>query len=98
MKNLLTYLFFAITLFACGKQGKLNGKDYLAWVKNSENGLKVEKEISGVKYSAQYKPYDFIVLNEEKELDLATTLVEERKKELADLKRILLFQIRHIKI
>ena len=83
MKKQATYLLLSIVFFACTNKQELDGKAYLSWVKNPENGLKVEKEISGINYTAQYKPYDYIVLNEEKELDLATTLVKERKKKLA---------------
>ena len=82
MKLRLTYLLLALVFIGCSSEKELEGKDYLGWVKNPENGLLVKKELGEVSFSAQFKPYDFIVLNEEKEYNLSTELVNARRKKL----------------
>ena len=75
----ITLIFF---LASCSGVDTLDGKSYLSWVKNPKNGLRIQKELSGIIYSAQFKPYEFIVLNEEKEHSLPKDILNKRKKEL----------------
>ena len=49
--------------------------DYMNWIENKENGLKVEKKISDFVYTALYKPYEYLALFELKKDNI-------RKKEL----------------
>ncbi|MCB0401221.1 MAG: hypothetical protein KDD41_04000 [Flavobacteriales bacterium] len=83
MKKVLICIVAAAMLFSCSGTDVLDGKAYLVWVKNPENGLKIQKEMNGISYEAQYKPYDFIVLNEEKNYNLPKSLVDSRKEELS---------------
>ncbi len=77
------YIILSFHLLACSDATSLlDGKEYLSWVKNPDNGLMLTKKLGGISYSAQYKPYDFIVLNEQKEYNLPKTIVENREKEL----------------
>lgn len=77
------YIVLSSLLLACSDATSLlDGKEYLSWVKNPDNGLMLTKKLGGISYSAQYKPYDFIVLNEQKEYNLTKTIVENREKEL----------------
>lgn len=43
---------------------KLSPRDYVAWVEDKNNGLKVEKEIDEFTYSLQYKPFEYVALME----------------------------------
>lgn len=70
-------------LFSC-TQKELSVKDYLAWVNNPENGLKVSKEIKDYKIELFYKPAEYIAINEQKTTEIDTTLFFQRIKEIKD--------------
>jgi hypothetical protein len=43
---------------------KLKVLDYMTWIENKQNGLKVEKKIGDFTYTALYKPYEYLALME----------------------------------
>lgn len=43
---------------------KLSPREYVAWVEDKNNGLKVEKEIEEFTYLLQYKPFEYVALME----------------------------------
>lgn len=51
--------------------------EYMRWVEDKENGLKVEKKIGEMTYMAQYKPYDYLSVLELKN----ETIDDKRLKE-----------------
>jgi len=83
MNRIITYSLLLTLLIGCTTDKQLDGKSYLAWVKSPAHQLKQEKELGGIKYTVQYKPYEFIVLNEEKAYSLEASLLTKRKAELA---------------
>jgi hypothetical protein len=55
--------------------------DYMRYVEDAGNGLRIEKKMGQVKFTAQYKPYEYILLKETKarpntEEELQTNLKE----------------------
>lgn len=85
MKTKYYILFFLCStmLFSC-TQKELSVKDYLAWVNNPENGLKVSKEIKDYKIELFYKPAEYIAINEQKTTEIDTALFYQRIKEIKD--------------
>ncbi|HZK64304.1 MAG TPA: hypothetical protein VFC34_09170 [Puia sp.] len=56
----------------------LSPSEYVAWVRNIDNGLRKEKTIEDLTFSVQYKPYPYIVCLEEKKNTLADSIVKNR--------------------
>lgn len=55
-----------LILGSCGDQPNLAPANYVKWVRDANNGLYQSKTINEFEFSAQYKPLDFIVAQEEK--------------------------------
>lgn len=69
--------------FGCeNEQTMLPPVDYVRWVKDPSNGLVQFKQIQGYAFMAQYKPIEFIIAQEERQVALSTEMVEVRKAEL----------------
>lgn len=71
-------------LTACTPK-QLGDREYLAWVEDTENGLKKEKKLGDYQYKVFYKPADYIVFRETinggaKTID--EQQVQKRKQEL----------------
>ncbi len=66
MKNILLYMIAGIVMAGCVKQ-TLAPSDYVNWVRDESNGLKVEKEIGGQTFTLQYKPsaYEMLMQDED---------------------------------
>ena len=64
---------------------KLSVSDYLEWVNNPENGLKVSKELNDYKFELLYKPVEYIAINEQRKLDVDTISYYHRIKELKEM-------------
>lgn len=71
-----------IVVSSCGEPPTLLPSNYVQWVKNPENGLRQSKIIKELEFTAQYKPLDFIVAQEERTNTLSKELLQHRKKEL----------------
>lgn len=82
-KYYIIFFFGSMMLFSCA-QKELSVKDYLAWVNNPENGLKVSKEIKDYKIELFYKPAEYIAINEQKTTEIDTALFYQRIKEIKD--------------
>jgi hypothetical protein len=50
-------------LFACSKK-QVSAGDYVKYVEEESNGLKVSKNMGDIKYLLQYKPIDYVLLKE----------------------------------
>src|ERR1019366_9230680 len=51
-------------------------KEYVKWIQDIKNGFKKEKTIDDITFSVQYKPYEYIVCQEERKEELRS---EERR-------------------
>jgi len=65
---------------ACKRTLKI--ADYVRYVNGKENGLLKKVEVDGFEYSVQYKPYDYIILMENKG-SMMSENTGKRKAELA---------------
>jgi hypothetical protein len=63
MRTFIIILFAGSLLASCSKT-KMNGPDYVRFIEDEANGLKVSKNIGEVKYTLQYKPAAYIRLRE----------------------------------
>lgn len=74
----------AITVLAF-RPSALSPLDFKKWVEAPENGL-VQSEFGTTNnYSLQYKPLEYVVINEKKQLEVEASEVEARKAQLQDL-------------
>ncbi len=68
--KILITVFFSIVFSSCNKQ-TLDKEDYTKYVESMENGLKRKLDINGWEYTIQYKPLNFILVQENLELNSA---------------------------
>ena len=61
--HLITTILICLLSVSCTKK-KVSGLDYIRYIENEDNGLKVSRNIDGIKYSVMYKPVDFVLLKE----------------------------------
>lgn len=61
---------------------KLSPTDYVAWITDEQHGLKVEKTIDNLVYTAQYKPCNYVICEEERKQEIPDTTVKSKQKEL----------------
>jgi hypothetical protein len=67
---------------------KLPPGQYVKWVEDDQNGLKKVKTIDDIIYTAQYKPCQYVVCEEEKKTELADSIVKQRVSELGGMQYI----------
>jgi hypothetical protein len=63
-------------------QTKLLPEEYVGWVEAKENGLKKEKTIEDIKFTAQYKPYQYVICEEARTNALPDTTFKKKTGEL----------------
>lgn len=64
---------------------QLSHSEYMSYVENEENGLKVKKEVEDMEYTLQLKPTDYVTLFELKSKAKDEKLFNETKKEFEGL-------------
>lgn len=74
----------AICMIGCFETRKTAG-EYVSWVENPDNGLRRTKELNGFSVIAQYRPLDYIICSESKNITLTNEDYERRKSELSGL-------------
>lgn len=57
-------------------------KEYVLWIQDTENGFKKEKKIDDLTFSVQYKPYEYIICEEERKEELPDTLLKNKILEI----------------
>lgn len=62
MKFFAIHIVFVLLLFQSCSALQLNKSDYVKFIENEENGLKVKKEIGDKIFSLQYEPTDYVLL------------------------------------
>jgi hypothetical protein len=67
---------------SCNEEKTLSPAKYVEWVKNPSNGLLQSKAINEFEFTAQYKPLNFIVAQEERTNDLSKKVLSSRREEL----------------
>ncbi len=66
MKKIGLYMIGALIFAGCAKQ-TLAPSEYVDWIRDESNGLRVEKEIAGQLFTLQYKPAEYEVLMQSKD-------------------------------
>jgi hypothetical protein len=64
------------------KMVTMPSENYITWVRNPQNGLVKTKTIDDLKFTVQYKPYEYIVCLEERSDKVADTTMKRKVKEL----------------
>ncbi len=81
-KKIIIWILIVFSLGSCNKD-YANVSEYISYVRNPINGLQKEKVIGNISLALQYKPIDYMVLNETRgKID---GRFEKRKKELSGL-------------
>jgi len=66
MKRVGTYtVFFAVVILASCNRG-VAPSEYVKYIENPSNGLKVKQEVNGVAYTLQYEPTSYCVMLEKR--------------------------------
>lgn len=84
MKARIIIYFLAFFLADCRNAHLLSPENYVKWVENEGNGLHRHRSVGNISYDLQYKPLDYICLQEKNNL-MDTTSLAKRKKELEGL-------------
>src|ERR1035437_2351097 len=59
--------------------------EFVRWVKDEDHGLKKEKKIGDIVFSAQYKPVEYVICMEERSTHISDSVVKRKKSELGDM-------------
>jgi hypothetical protein len=81
MKKLFYVYIILLALVSCSKRD-LSPLQYVKWVENESNGLKLKKGIGDHEFSIQYKPLEYIALMEKKDERISENEVSKRTNEL----------------
>lgn len=83
MKKLKAILFVSISILilSCEKK-ELGSMEFIQWIENEDNGLKVSKKIDDYDFTLQYKPLEYIFLLENKSLNPSKEAFSNRKSEM----------------
>lgn len=73
-----------IFLAACTTE-QLTAPEYVKWVENEKNGLMISKQIGEMEFQLQYRPLEYVVMMDTKNMNLAADALESRKKEMSGL-------------
>jgi hypothetical protein len=64
---------------------ELRPADYVAWVREPENGLVKEKEVGEMKFAMLFKPVDYMICQEERKNEIQALAYQEKLADLGDL-------------
>jgi hypothetical protein len=78
----IVFLLPVISLLVCCNHASLSPRAYTEWVRNSENGLNVNKRIGDFDFSLQYKPVEFVIMEQYKSDTVSRKSIEGHAKEL----------------
>lgn len=92
MSLLLKITLMAPAIIFAGTRGcNLPGKvelpvtEYIQWVESADNGLRVKKTISDYTFEVQYKPLDYVVLQDQKRNNLKPAELVTEKNAISDM-------------
>ena len=90
MKRSIIYmLIFSVVLCASCKHGVPPG-EYVRYVENPNNGLKVKQEVNGVGYILQYQPIEYCVMLEKRSFSIPSEIFKEEYKRFQGLEHYIL--------
>lgn len=74
----------AMVLFGCSR-APLDVRDYISWVEDAANGIRVEETIGDYSFLLQYKPHEYISLMEHRKGEISARELNETVAEIQDL-------------
>lgn len=74
-------IFFVVSC----KPTRLQRKDYIKWIENADNGLKMNREISDFEILVQFKPTEYIIELEKSRFKMTTEEIIQRRNSLDSL-------------
>lgn len=81
MKLILPLFILSQLISGCGKQSLAPG-EYMKWVEDESNGLKVKRTLSDVIFTLQYRPVDYMMAQEFKADHISPQQLAQRRQEL----------------
>jgi hypothetical protein len=84
MKTVFIAMMAALVFTGCVKK-VLAPREFISWVRDAENGLRVEKEIADHLFALQYKPAEYEVLMQARDEDISTSDFNAMKNEIDEL-------------
>jgi hypothetical protein len=82
MKNIVFFVLVVTILLSCrttdflGKE-KLLPEDYVQWVENKENGLRIDMEDEPYMYELQYQPIEYLVVRQIRSPQITSAALKE---------------------
>lgn len=73
-------IMILLALSGCSEK-TVGAKDYISWVTNKNNGLKVSKDIGNYSFCLQYEPVPYVALREQYDGKVTNGKLEEAIKE-----------------
>jgi hypothetical protein len=66
MKKVLTYIFLFMVVLVTSCNRSVPPAEYVHYIENPSNGLKINEAVNGVTYSLQYEPVNYCVMLEKR--------------------------------
>lgn len=86
VKTNIYFAYFLIMILTAGcKEKKLTADEYIEWMENPENGLKITRIIGDIEFILQYKPIDYILAKEQMQKKMTKEEKEKRMMELGEM-------------
>lgn len=82
--KVLCAVFLSLLITRC-KETKLRTEQYINWIEDADNGLRVTKSIGEVTLSLQYKPMEYILAKEQMQESMNGEEKEKRINELGNM-------------
>lgn len=82
---LIAAVISSVPFKGCGEFKSLKPVQYVKWVEDIDNGLKVEKLIGDYMFAVQYKPLEYCVLKAERNLNISEQEMNAKMKEIEGL-------------
>jgi len=82
LKKVVLCICLFLMIFSGCKKSSLTPVDYVKWIEDTGNGLRIEKEIGDYTFILQYKPLDYIVAMEQKSKEIKSDILSKREKAL----------------
>jgi len=79
----------ALLILGCAKT-ILSPAEYVKWVEEEGNGLTEEKKIGDLVFELQYRPLDYVVMMDTKNMNISKDSLEQRKQQMSGLQHFVL--------
>lgn len=77
----VSMIFLGICLLMSCQKSSLDGSDYIKCVEDPSGAFRTEKEMDGLVFRMQYCPVEYMLMNDQRSVDVLSKDLEQRKKE-----------------